>query len=301
MEVSKIINDLRDFIGVSGKSQTEIARAISISSTSLSQFLSGIYKGDVEGIADRIQKYLQQEAIVANLPKMPEFAFTDTVKQIWYAAQYAHANRDISIVYGEAGLGKTMALKEYTKAHVGIVYVETRSCDQSTKGICERILKALGKKRTGTDRVLVDTIIETLKDSGRLLIIDEAQHLSLKAIEAIRSFNDEGNIGIVLSGNPTIYDRMYGRGEAHFAQLFSRIGIRRAIPKEPQREDIETIFKEANISDDCITILHYLASQKGGLRYMMKVYKIALDIAIANEESLSVDHLHLAQQYKDGE
>ncbi|MCC5912212.1 MAG: AAA family ATPase [Clostridiaceae bacterium] len=301
IEVTTIINRLRNFITNSKKSQTEVARSIGISPASLSQFLSGSYKGDSVGIAQKVEMYLQQEAFKMNLPKMPTFTMTETAQKIWYAARYAHANSDISLVYGEAGLGKTIALKEYTKQHVGVVYVEARSCDRSTKGICERILKTIGKKVAGTDRVLVDTIIETLRDSGRLLIIDEAQHLSLKAIESIRSFNDDGNIGILFSGNPTIYDRMYGRGEAHFAQLFSRIGIRRAIPKDPVREDVETIFHDANVSDDCIDVLHALACDKGGLRYMMKIYKIALDIALSQEKPLSVDHLFHAKENKDGE
>lgn len=296
-----IIERIREFISHTGKSQTEIARAIDISPASLSQFLSETYKGDIENIADRIEKYLSQEALKAKIPKIPTFAMTSTAREIWIATSYAHANNDISLIYGEAGLGKSASLKEYAKEHIGVIYIETRSCDQSTKGICERILKAIGKKRTGTDRVLIDTIMDSLKDSGKLLIIDEAQHLSLKAIEALRALNDEGNIGIVLSGNPTIYDRMYGRGEAHFAQLFSRIGIRREIPEHPIREDIELIFEDANVNDECIDRLHYYATQKGGLRYMMKIYKIAQSMASSQNKPLSVEYLDLAKTKKDGE
>ncbi|MCT4509913.1 MAG: AAA family ATPase [Tepidibacter sp.] len=235
-----------------------------------------------------------------NQTKTPKFASTNAAEAIMLATRFAHANRDISLIYGEAGLGKSFSLNHYANTHDKVIYVEARECDRSTKGIAERILKSMGKSKTGTDRVLIDTIIETLKGSEKLLIVDEAQHLGLRAIENMRAINDEAKIGIVLCGNPTVYDRMHGKGQAHFAQLFSRLGIKRRI-SEPTRKDIEKIFTKFNLDNSCIDFLHAMSLSWGGLRNSIKIFKMAYDLSSASSETLSLAHFETAYQFKNGE
>ena len=170
-----------------------------------------------------------------------QIAHTHTVDDIIMAVSFAEAAGDISLIYGDAGLGKTISLKEYVFGHPDVIYIELKDCDKSTKGVCEKILSCIGKEQRGVDRLLVDTITDYLINNPKLIIIDEAQHLSIRALENLRAINDVTESGIVLCGNPTVYDRMHGRGQAHFAQLYSRIGIRRHII-EPSLEDITAIL-----------------------------------------------------------
>ena len=227
------------------------------------------------------------------------FAVTEASRNAFLAMQYANYHKDISLIYGEAGTGKTYALAEYTSKNHNVIYVEARDCDRTTKGICEKILKTLGKSTSGTDRTLINAIVDAVKGTDKLLIIDEAQHLTLRAVENIRAINDEAKIGIVLCGNPTVYDRMYGRGQAHFAQLYSRIGMRRFIT-EPSIEDIRSIFSNPEIDDDSISYLHAIAHEYGGLRNATKVYMLALDIAESQKEALALEHFESANNLKNG-
>ena len=183
-----------------------------------------------------------------------EVARTQTFDDVNIAVSFAKAAGDISLIYGDAGLGKTVSLRQYVKTHSDAVYIELKDCDKSIKGVCEKILLYIGKQQKGTDRVLVDTIIDYLKASSKLLIIDEAQHLSIRALENLRAINDVTETGIVLCGNPTVYDRMHGRGQAHFAQLYSRIGIRRHI-LEPSLDDIKAIFKPYTLDKESLLYL----------------------------------------------
>ena len=231
--------------------------------------------------------------------KVP-IAKTKALDDITMAVSFAEAAGDISLIYGDAGLGKTVSLKYYEENHPDSIYIELKDCDKSTKGVCERILSIIGKMQRGTDRVLVNSIIEYLSESPRLIIIDEAQHLSLRALENLRAINDRTESGIVLCGNPTVYDRMHGKGQAHFAQLYSRIGIRRHI-KEPTRSDIATIFEPYTLDKDSLLFLHKLALQWGGIRNCIKVFNIALQLQENEEEPLNIDHLQTAYQLKNGE
>lgn len=229
-----------------------------------------------------------------------KIAHTQTLDNVIMAVSFAEAAGDISLIYGDAGLGKTVSLKQYARMHPDVIYIELKDCDKSVKGVCEKILSRIGKMQSGTDRVLVDAIIDCLTETPRLIIIDEAQHLSIRALENLRAVNDVTESGIVLCGNPTVYDRMHGRGQAHFAQLYSRIGIRRHII-EPPLEDIAAIFSMYSLDQECITYLHQLALLRGGIRNCVKVLNIALRLMDNEKEPLNIDHLHSACQLKNGE
>lgn len=229
-----------------------------------------------------------------------QIAYTHTVENIIMAVSFAEAAGDISLIYGDAGLGKTVSLKKYVSAHPDTIYLELKDCDKSTKGVCEKILSCIGKERHGVDRVLVDAITDYLLSTPKLIIIDEAQHLSIRALENLRAINDVTGTGIVLCGNPTVYDRMHGRGQAHFAQLYSRIGIRRHIV-EPTLEDIAKIFEPYGLDKESLLYLHKLALQRGGIRNCVKVLNIALQLRNDEKEPLTIDHLQSAYQLRNGE
>lgn len=229
-----------------------------------------------------------------------QIADTHTVDDIIMAVSFAEAAGDISLIYGDAGLGKTVSLKKYVSLHPDTIYIELKDCDKSTKGVCEKILFNIGKELHGVDRLLVDTITDYLTNNPRLIIIDEAQHLSIRALENLRAINDSTETGIVLCGNPTVYDRMHGRGQAHFAQLYSRIGIRRHIV-EPDLEDITKIFLNYELDKESLLYLHKLALQRGGIRNCVKVLNIALQLRDDEKEPLTIDHLQSACQLRNGE
>ena len=232
--------------------------------------------------------------------KKMEIAQTQALEEVTVAVSFAEAAGDISLIYGDAGLGKTVSLKQYINFHPDVIYIELKDCDKSVKGVCEKILSCIGKMQRGTDRTLVDAITDYLKATPRLIIIDEAQHLSIRALENLRAINDVTESGIVLCGNPTVYDRMHGRGQAHFAQLYIRIGIRRHIV-EPTLEDITKIFLSYELDKESLLYLHKLALQRGGIRNCVKVLNIALHLRNDEKEPLSIDHLQSACQLRNGE
>lgn len=67
-----------------------------------------------------------------------EIAHTHTLDDIIMAVSFAEAAGDISLIYGDAGLGKTVSLKQYTKMHPDVIYIELKDCDKSVKGVCEK-------------------------------------------------------------------------------------------------------------------------------------------------------------------
>jgi DNA transposition AAA+ family ATPase len=186
----------------------------------------------------------------------PEWVDTPTSEQIWAALMYAQTTPTIALIHGGAGLGKTYTARRYltekSKAeksgffsNAPTVYMVTAHAGMRTiaSTLCA-ISSALGR---GGDAYRNDAmarqILQALNPSD-LLIIDEAQHLDIKALDQIRYFHDEGGIGIAYLGNDDIHVRINGRGRqaAFLGPLASRVGMRLPIP-HPTEEDVFAIMK----------------------------------------------------------
>jgi DNA transposition AAA+ family ATPase len=109
-----------------------------------------------------------------------------------------------------------------------------------------------------------------------LLIIDEAQHLSLSAIESIRSIHDKAEIGLVLCGNESVYARLTGGSRAAtFAQLFSRIGKRLRL-SQPSKADVTALVDAYGITGkDERQALIEISTRPGALRGVVKTLNLA--------------------------
>lgn len=90
------------------------------------------------------------------------------------------------------------------------------------------------------------SIQEKLRETDKVIIIDEAQNLKFLTLEEIRGWVDEDiftgkpGIGIVLIGNVEVYNKMLGKQEAIFAQQFNRTKLHgRYRTSDIQREDIK--------------------------------------------------------------
>lgn len=282
---------LRKHREATGKTQSEVARAIGVSAATLSGFLRNTYAGNVEEVAVRVLDYLQREGKRLVAPQEPGFVETSIAADVMTVAEYTHMHSCLGLVYGEAGLGKTTALERYAKAHPDVVMITAGIDVSGPKAIIEELMEALGKREYGTLRRGTAAIIDTLRDSRRLVIIDEAQHLSYRALEAIRKVHDQAKVGILLAGNREVYDRMLGRRGALFAQFFSRVGIRRFLQGVP-KDDIKLVFEQnGKLSKECIDYLYEVSKGPGGLRFASRVYVLGSTIAYGAGKELDVDSL----------
>lgn len=278
--------ELTDFMAESQKSQKQISKEIGISSAVISQFLSGVYNGDNEEIADKILQYVRVAKARQNTIKIPEFCETlHNAEQVLFAASYAHSNNDIALIYGDAGAGKTMALKHYAKMNPGVIYITANASSRTARAMLYLITEALGKTPVGTEFIMMRNLVEMLKGTNRLIIIDEADHLTAHALQSIRNLNDEAGVGLVFSGNDIIKLQMYGRGSLQFDQLRTRIGPKKKVSNSYTLQEMQCLFPFLN--DECIAYLTKIAN-KESLRTAIKRYVFAMQFSNMNEESLTI-------------
>lgn len=186
----------------------------------------------------------------------PEWVDTPTSAKITMGLMYAQTTPTITMIFGGAGLGKTYAARRYQeekgnrqnntggiRPRTPAVYMVTAHPGMGTvaSALCA-INEAMGHSGDAyRNDAMARQILRSL-DPGDLLIIDEAQHLDIKALDQIRHFHDVGGVGVAYLGNEEINTRINGRGKqaAFLGPLSSRVGMKLPIP-HPTEGDVLAI------------------------------------------------------------
>lgn len=282
--------DLSEFMQLTGKSQRDISREAGLSTSVISQFLSGTYTGDNKEVASTLSKYLR--VAKDRLNSQQSTAFNENLyntQNVLYACNHAHIENDIVLVCGDAGAGKTTALKLYAAENTGVIMVTCNSCTRSATAVLKLILNNLGIQSINRKEILMNKLLERLRGTHYLIILDEADHLTLDALQAVRNLNDSAGVGIVLSGNDKIYRQMYsGQRGYEFDQIRTRIIVRKRVINSYTPEEIESIF--VNSPSDCIPYIMNLACRES-LRTAIKIFNLALEYAKAMNSKITLSIL----------
>jgi len=285
VRIHELIRSIKSLLDAGTVSQADISRECGqgVSTGTISAFLRGKYLGDVEAVAEKLQRWLDaretKRKVDSLMPAAPGFVATPTGKSVLAVASYAHMAADIAVIYGGAGVGKTAALKHYAANNNNVWRVEMTAATGTLLACLDRICAALDCKRfIQRPAWLEDQIAKRVEGTGGLLIIDEAQHINKECLESIRGIHDRMEIGIVFSGNETIYSRLTGGGarSAEFAQLFSRVGKRLRLNK-PAEQDVDVLAAAWKITGRAeLEVMRAIAEKQGALRGLTKTLRMAV-------------------------
>ena len=293
------------FLKEQGVSQARAASMMGVSQTALSQYRRSVYdNGDVEALEGKLEEFFRaQEEQAAGkekaLPYRPIQGYipTSISESVYKQIRYCQIERCMTIVYGDAGIGKTKGAEKFVRENpAASVYIQA-SPSTGSLGSFLRVLATALKVPAARDQVsFIGAIREKLDGTNRVLIIDEAQHLPLRTLDEIKNWVEpnymlrQSGIGIALIGNTKVYTRMVGRQEADFAQLFSRVRLPgHYLTEHVTREDVEALFprlaEEGQKKE--LEFLHGVCRSKWGVRGAVNVYNNAV-----NNEDISYKGLY---------
>jgi len=252
---------------------------------------------------DRLRDWLGRSSTVARVAPDPDWVETPTAKAIMEALWFAAEQPSMAIVYGGAGVGKTTTLRQFQKRRPNTWIVTADDFSRTPVAILKRVAEAIDYRDGGrrADDIMTD-ILYKMRDSadrsgtGGLLVIDEAQHLTPRALEGLRSIHDQAGVGLALAGNEKVFARMKGGAQAaNFAQIYSRVGRRLHLP-QPTEHDVDAVLEAWGISG--IKERDYaqrIAALPGGLRHMVQMIRQAKSMAeAAGSAEINVRHLKAA-------
>lgn len=282
-------------------SWAQVARWTGIPKGTVSQLCgeSG-YTGNREGYAQRIAQYratlANQAQVTAELPTKPGYFETPTSKAVTQYLHQGQRGRIVLVALG-AGLGKTESAMNFKAGNANVFYACMRPSSSGLMPMQLKVLRAMGEKSaTGAPLKLSEMICDKVRDrTAPLIIIDEAQHLSIKALEEIRSWHDETGVGIALLGNEMVQQQLDGVSRAAtFAQMFSRVALR-MVRSKAIAGDAEALAAAWHIEDEeIITFLKKIVQMPGALRGATFALEVAHILASAQNSPLTLRHIENA-------
>lgn len=267
---------------ISETSQAKAAQLTGISASAISTLRKGEYKGSTETVFRKLAEYFGVKEEAELTYSEVEYANTSISGQIYDIIRICHVKGGLAIACGDAGIGKTKAVRKYASDYsTNTVVVTMNPCLTGVKSLLCTLAGRLGADRSHSIPDLWNAIVSKLTD-GMVIIFDEAQHMTLKDIEILRSFSDyftdKGQtLGIVFIGNPETVYKM-GVKKAEFAQIANRTKqIKIYSTSEIQRDDIEKLFPILKGHDKEIDLLWKIAKTHQGIRGTVNLFSNAYD------------------------
>lgn len=253
-EESIVATRLREYLQASGAKQVDVAKGIGLTGAVVSNYLKGKYLGDVSGLEKRLEKYLdlQEERLETGANAVRQIVRTSAYVQVQGFLHQVQRRGRFGIAFGNAGNGKTTALRAYAEDNPGITLLIEADHGYTARTLFSELCDKLNLDQRGSLHDLLTRVIEKLSGSQRLIVVDEAEHLPYRALELIRRVRDKAGVGVVLAGMPRLLRNL--RGDAHhYAQLYSRINARLSVPSLSDA-DIDALVKarvgRARLTDD---------------------------------------------------
>lgn len=234
--------------------------------------------------------------MAASLSKLPTIRTVALERLESLFLQAAHS-AELAIVKGPAGCGKTMAIR-HLQNRLPDIEVFTATMRPDVAGRVSRMTaEILGVSRSYwrasecTD-VLWNTLARrpfSRRPTRSLLVIDEAQMLQTKTLDALRSLFDMGDtarllreeapaFGMVLVGNAAFLDRAGGVRAAAYAPLVSRVCYDLEL-SAPDRKQFEHFVDALPGIDELVKAeLVQFGLETGNLRSVVKAWRAAQDL-----------------------
>ena len=202
----------------------------------LGEILNGTYgKGKnlkperIDARLRELNEWLEIDSARRRTQTHDTFVELRVAKRLMNCVARAVRSQTMAIAYGPTGIGKSMVSHVIAERTPGAIHIEISKGDEglhaSRKMLVERL--RLNRRRTRRDEpeglTLNARIFNKLRDSGRLILIDEAHILTDNALHFWRNVWDQCKVPIVFVATIDLMERIRRDADADHGQLYGRI------------------------------------------------------------------------------
>lgn len=236
---------LVEMVSEQGVTRKSIAEEAGYSGSALSSWMKGTYTkgGDDRGfelaLRGALERILVRSFMAGNRStqrfRRVSTTVTDTVFSIARACQ---KKGWMGILTGAPGRGKTTSAEMYRAMTDNVLYVRTSKFMTPRK-----LMTAIADQVNVVEKSTYDMqvrVCEELQKTKGLVIIDEAENLSLDILDSLRQLNDWSGAGLLFIGQDVFYT-MIARARKSHEYLADRFKTRDRV-KDIQLADVERLL-----------------------------------------------------------
>lgn len=283
----------------------KIASVAGISSTVIYRLFRGEYPADPTNALATLDAARQT---IADAAENPDFIETALWKRMSTIFDKTRALRNVSILWGRMGIGKTECLKEYARrSPVGRTAIVRFPAGSSFPQFVQHVGNSLGIAKVRNATYTRERIIKLLGMGQRLLIIDELHQAflttrsdtSVRCCEFLREIGDVAECGLVLIGTELLEENLFrGPHKDALRQLIDRGTVQVPLPPKPTQQDIRKFLKAYGLdfpetSTPAAEILNDIL-RSAGLRKLTLHLRDGLSYANKRQEPYTWDHFTAA-------
>ena len=285
-----VLDRVRSVMAERDISQATVAKEARLSATVLSQLFSGTYPGNVEAQEAKLGTWLrglaEKRATQQLIPDAPAFFECTTSRELMNGFRYAQSIDDMVSIVGAPGIGKSTTCREYQRTHSNVWLATMAAHTTGVVPVLREVCDAVSGSHANGASALAREICRKIRGTGGLLIIDEAHHISLQALDAIRALHDSTDTAVALVGSIELAGKL-----ERMPQLYSRLGIRLNRPRV-LTDDVNALMDAWQIQGRPERrFVTSVAKGPGALRTVTKMLRLATSLARANDESLTLQHI----------
>lgn len=202
---------------------SDLATELGVSVSYVSRYIDGKPNFDPTKLEKSARNILQHEARRSTI--VHGLFPTAQSRALANCAEDLKATCSVGLIYGESGSGKTAAVEMYAQANPSTIYIALHRWEKTGSEVARLLCEFLDPE--GRGRGLIQRpvwLVRQLRDSGRLIIVDNADEASYDALKWLFDFADATNVPILLVGNEDVL-RIIRRNP----KMFSRLGAFEAL------------------------------------------------------------------------
>ena len=245
----QICEQLRAYVEQKGSGNKAAASMNGVSSATVSKVLSGKW----DTISDDMWRSIAAQC--GHKAEGWQLVETRAYKAMTFTLENAQRDSLVMAVIGEAGSGKTEAIKNYAAGGRNVYHL---ICSEywNRRTFMAKVLQSMGEIYSGTTVAdMMDAIVDTLKrKESPLIVLDEADKLSDQVLYFFISLYNqlEGRCGIIMTATRYLRARIekgLRLNRKGYAEIYSRIGRKFVELPLHNSEDVAAVCSANGVTD----------------------------------------------------
>lgn len=245
----QISEQLRAYVEQKGSGNKAAASMNGVSSATVSKVLSGKW----DTISDDMWRSIAAQC--GHKAEGWKLVETRAYKAMTFTLENAQRDSLVMAVIGEAGSGKTEAIKNYAAGGRNVYHLV---CSEywNRRTFMAKVLQSMGEIYSGTTVAdMMDAIVDTLKrKESPLIVLDEADKLSDQVLYFFISLYNqlEGRCGIIMTATRYLRARIekgLRLNRKGYAEIYSRIGRKFVELPLHNSEDVAAVCAANGVTD----------------------------------------------------